>query len=124
MGDIFKLSTDQTILGSDGNVVANGQVHFYNRKTGEYAPIFGDAGLNVSLRQPVQADASGVLPAIYLDDAVAYRAVITDRHNDRIREIDEVRRERPGIKVLDGIDALKNYCGDDPFVLVATEGGC
>lgn len=124
MSDIFKLSTDQTILGLDGKIVTNGQVHFYNKKTGEYAPVYGDAGLSISLRQPVQADSSGVLPAIYLDDAVAYRAVITNRKNDRIREIDDVRRHRDGIKVLGGIDALKGFCGNDPFVMVATKGGC
>ncbi|HYI63814.1 MAG TPA: hypothetical protein VEW71_02900 [Allosphingosinicella sp.] len=118
------MSTDQTILGLDGKVVANGQVHFYDKKTGEYAPVFGDSGLSVSLRQPVQADSSGVLPAIYLDDAIAYRAVITDRKNNRVREIDDVRRLRDGIKVVGGIDALKRYCGEDPFVLVAAEGGC
>lgn len=124
MPDTFNLNTDQTILGLDGNAVANGQVHFYDRKTGEYAPVYGDAGRNVALRQPVQADSSGMLPAIYLDDAVAYRAVITDRDNNRIREIDDVRRHREGIKALDGIEALKRFCGNDPFVLVATEGGC
>jgi hypothetical protein len=124
MSDIFKLSTDQTILGLDGNVVANGQVHFYDKKSGEYAPVFGDAVLRVSLRQPVQADSSGVLPAIYLDDAIAYRVMITDRKNNRIREIDDVRRQRDGIKVLGGIDALKRFCGNDPFVLVASKGGC
>jgi hypothetical protein len=124
MSDIFKLSTDQTILGPDGQAVANGQIHFYDRKAGEYAPVYGDAGLTVSLRQPVQADSAGILPAIHLDDAIAYRALITDRDNNRIREIDDVRRHREGIKVLGGIDALKRYCGNDPFVLVAAEGGC
>lgn len=124
MSDIFKLSTDQTILGLDGSAVANGQVHFYDKKTGEYAPVFGDAALSVSLRQPVQADSSGILPAIYLDDAIDYRAVITDRKNNLIREIGDVRRDREGIKVLGGIDALKRYCGNDPFVMVVTKGGC
>lgn len=124
MSDIFALSTDQTILGPDGNRAANGQVHFYNKATGEYAPVYGDAGLSVSLRQPVQADSSGVLPLIYLDDAIAYRAVIADRKNNPIREIEDVRRHRPGIKVLGGIEALKRYCGNDPFVLVAAKGGC
>jgi hypothetical protein len=124
MADIFSLNTDQTILGPDGHAVANGQVHFYDRKTSEYAPVYGDARLSVTLRQPVQADSSGILPSIYLDDAIAYRAAITDRDNNRIREIDDVRRQREGIKVLAGIEALKRYCGDDPFVLVATKGGC
>lgn len=124
MSDIFNLSTDQTILGLDGNAVANGQVHFHDRKTGEYAPVYGDAGRTVALRQPVQADSSGILQAVYLDDAIAYRAVITDRENNRIREIDDVRRHREGVKVLDGIKALKHFCGNDPFVLVASKGGC
>ncbi|HEV7661686.1 MAG TPA: hypothetical protein VGO55_17740 [Allosphingosinicella sp.] len=124
MSDIFNLSTDQTILGLDGNAVANGQVHFYDRTTGDYAPVYGDAGLGVTLRQPVQADSGGVLPSIYLDDAIAYRAAITDRKNNPIREIGDVRRRRDGIKVLDGIDALKRFCGNDPFVLVTTKGGC
>jgi hypothetical protein len=124
MTDIFRLNTDQTILGHDGSIAANGQVHFYDRKTGEYAPVYGDAALSVSLRQPVQADVSGVLPPIYLDDAIAYRAVITDRKNSSIREIENVRRHREGIKVLGGVDALKRFCGPDPFVLVTTKGGC
>jgi len=124
MSDSFKLSADQTILGLDGNPVANGQIHFYNKKTGEYAPVYGDAGLTVSLRQPVQANSSGLLPPIYLDDTIAYRAVIADRQNDRIREIDDVRRHREGIKVLGGVEALRRYCGNDPFVLVAGEDGC
>jgi hypothetical protein len=124
MSDIFALGTDHTILGLDGNRAANGQVHFYDKATGEYAPVYGDAALRVALRQPVQADSSGVLPIIYLDDAIAYRAVIADRKNNPIRAIDDVRRHRPGIKVLDGVEALKRYCGHDPFVLVAGEGGC
>lgn len=124
MSDIFELGTDQTILGLDGTVAASGQVHFYDKKTGGYAPVYGDSGLTVALRQPVQADSAGVLPPIYLDDSVAYRAVIADRKNRRIREIDDVRRSRDGIKVLGGIDALKRFCGNDPFVLVATAGGC
>lgn len=124
MSDTFELGTDQTILGLDGTAAASGQVHFYDRKTGGYAPVYGDSGLTVALRQPVQADSAGVLPPIYLDDAIAYRAVVADRKNRRIREIDDVRRSRDGIKVLGGIDALKRFCGDDPFVLVATAGGC
>lgn len=124
MSDLFRLSADQTILGPDGNVVANGQVHFYDRKSGAYAPVYGDAAQKVSLRQPVQADSAGVLPPVYLDDSIAYRAVVTDRQNDRIREIDDVRRHREGIKVLTGVEALKRYCGEDPFVLVASQGGC
>lgn len=124
MSDLFRLSTDQTIFGLDGNMVPNGQVHFYDRKSGEYAPVYGDAALRVELRQPVQADSSGILPAVYLDDSVDYRALIADRENNRIREIDDVRRHREGIKVLGGIEALKRYCGNDPFVLVVAEGGC
>lgn len=124
MSEIFALNTDRTILGPEGHAVANGQVHFYDRKTGEYAPVYGDARLSVALRQPVQADSSGILPAVHLDDAIAYRAVITDRDNNRIREIDDVRRRREGIKVVGGVGALKRYCGDEPFVLVAGEGGC
>ena len=124
MSDIFELTTDRTLMGPDGHPIANGQIHFHDRKTGEYAPVYGDSGLTVALRQPVQADSSGVLPAIYLDDAVTYRAVITDRQNNRIREIDDVRGRREGIKVLGGIEALKRFCGNDPFVLVASKGGC
>ena len=124
MADIFRLDTDQIVFGRKGKVTANAQIHFYDRKTGDYAPVYGDSGLNVSLRQPVQADSAGVLQSVYLDDSISYRAVIADSNNNRIREIDDVRRERTGIKVLGAIDALKHYCGDDPFVLVAAAGGC
>lgn len=124
MSDIFKLTADQTILDHDGKIVENGQVHFFDKRSGGYAPVYGDTNLRVSLRQPVQADSAGVLPTIYLEDSIQYRAVITDRNNDRIREIDDVRRHREGIKVLHGITALKHYCGADPFVLVAGEDGC
>lgn len=124
MSDTFKLSTGQTILGIDGKPAANGQVHFYDKETGEYAPVYGDSGQSVTLRQPIQADSSGVLPTIYLDDAIAYRAVVTDRQNEGIRVIDDLRRHREGIKQLGGVEALKRYCGKDPFVLVASEDGC
>src|SRR4051812_37732462 len=124
MSDIFRLNTDQTILGVDGNALANGRVQFYDQKTGDCTPVYGDSGLAVSLQQPVQADSSGVLPPVYLDDAVAYRAVITDRESNPVREIGNVRRQRDGIKVLSGTEALKRFCGKDPFVLVASHGGC
>ena len=124
MTDLFRLTTDQTLLGSDGKAVANGQVHFYDKRTGQYAQVFGDAGGVVSLRQPVQADSDGVLPLVYLNDSTEYRAVIADAQNNRLREIGDVRRDREGIKVLNGVAELKSFCGEDPFVLVALDGGC
>jgi hypothetical protein len=124
MTDIFRLTTSQTLLGSDGKALSSGQVHFYDKKTGQYATVYGDAAKLVSLRQPVQADSDGVLPLVYLDDSTEYRAVITDSQNSRLREIGEVLRDREGIKVIHGLTGLKAYCGQDSLVLVTLNSGC
>ena len=124
MPDLFRLNTDRTLLGADGKAVANGQVHFYDHQHHRYAPVYGDPGRQVPLRQPVQADGDGVLPPIYLDDCTEYRVVIADAQNNRLRESTDIQRTSEGMKVLDSLEALKAYCGDDTLVLVADPQGC
>lgn len=124
MTHIFKPNMDNFLFGLNGQVLANGRVHFYNRQSGEYAPIFGDAGGKVPLRQPVQADSGGMLATIYLDDVTDYRVVISDADNNAIREMANPRTQDDGIKLLGGLAELQDYKGNSDLVLVQDEGGC
>lgn len=112
------------LYGADGHVVSNGLIHFYNRKSGDYAAVFGDSAQNVQLRQPVQADGSGMVPKVYLDDSTDYRVVIADAQNNPLREIADARDGSEGLKLLNGLAALRGYQGQSDLVLVQGENGC
>ena len=56
----------QTLLDSNGVITPTGSVRFYNAGTSTPRTVYSDSGLTTPIAQPVQADAAGRLPKIYL----------------------------------------------------------
>ena len=90
-------------FSSNGAPVPGARLNFYYTGTDTRAPIYSDAGLTVEHENPVVADASGKFPPIYLNDAVTYRVVQTDRNGAAIG--DAIDPYIPGT-ALKGQDAL------------------
>jgi hypothetical protein len=65
-------------LSASGLVVPGAQLFFYSTGTTTKLPVYSDAALTVELTNPVQANAAGVWPSIYLDDSLIYRVVLKD----------------------------------------------
>lgn len=75
-------------LDANGIVVPGALIYFY--ATGSTSPqtIYADSGLTTPLTNPVTANAAGVWPAIYLDDAVTYRVVLKDADGTTLDDSD------------------------------------
>src|SRR5262252_871618 len=56
----------QTLLDSNGIITPTGSVRFYNAGTSTPRTVYSDSGLTTPIAQPVQADAAGRLPKIYI----------------------------------------------------------
>jgi hypothetical protein len=65
-----------TVL-QDGVPVPGAKVYFTLSGTSTPHPVYTTSALSVELSNPVEADGTGLLPAIYFDD-VAYRVLVTD----------------------------------------------
>ena len=61
------------ILGPRGLPAGAAKVYFYYTNTTTLAPIYGDVALAVPLANPVETDALGLLPSIYLNTSITYR---------------------------------------------------
>lgn len=59
-------------LDSDGNPIPNVLLYVYQNLTTTLASVFSDEALTIPLTNPVPANSSGRLPAIWADDAVDY----------------------------------------------------
>lgn len=59
-------------LDSDGAPIPNARIFFYQNETDVLAPVFSDEALTVPLSNPVPANASGRIPAIWASDAITY----------------------------------------------------
>lgn len=75
-------------LSANGLVVTGAQLHFYLSGTTTRQAVFADAALTTELSNPVQANAAGVWPSIYLDETKVYRAVLTDSNGTVLDEQD------------------------------------
>lgn len=65
-------------LSISGEILPGATLTFYESGTTTPTDVYSDAGLTTPLTNPVVADASGEFPAIYLDPAVTYRALLHD----------------------------------------------
>ncbi len=60
----------------DGAIAPGGKAGFFLAGTVTQAAVYADSALTTELTNPVVADAEGVLPAIHLDPAVAYKVTV------------------------------------------------
>jgi len=65
-------------FSSNGAPVPGAKLYFYLTGTTTKTPIYTTDAMTTELTNPVEADASGMFPNIYLDDAVIYRVEQTD----------------------------------------------
>lgn len=66
------------VLIGDGAIKPGYKVSFFVTTTTTPAAVYTTSALNVAHTQPVEADAAGVLPPIYLVPTVVYKATVTD----------------------------------------------
>jgi hypothetical protein len=64
--------------------IPGAKIYFYITGTNTTTPIYADEALTVELANPLESDAAGRWPSIYLDDTVAYRVRITDSEDNTI----------------------------------------
>jgi hypothetical protein len=81
-------------LSSAGAILPNCYVQFYAAGTTDPADVYADGALTTPLSNPVVADASGEFPAIYLDPATTYRAILYDEDDVEIWDIDPLAPPR------------------------------
>lgn len=65
-------------LDLNGDPVAGAKLYFYDNLTTDLASIYTTAALTVAHPNPVTADAAGVFPSIFADDALIFSVAITD----------------------------------------------
>ncbi len=75
-------------LDANGIVVAGAKLYFYATETTTPQTIYADAGLTTPLTNPVEANAAGVWPSIYLDDSLTYRVYMVDAEDDELDDQD------------------------------------
>lgn len=73
---IFQLP--KAIPISSGVVLPGAKASFYLTTTTTPTPVYTTSARNVAHTQPVEADAAGVLPAIYLDPDIVYKVTLTN----------------------------------------------
>jgi hypothetical protein len=61
---------------------------FYVSGTSTLATIYGNSDLSATLPNPLAADATGFLPAIYLDPSVTYRRQLYDQYGTLLDDTD------------------------------------
>jgi hypothetical protein len=71
---IFSLPKE--VLFSGGVIQPGWKVSFFLTGTTTPTPVYTTSALSVTHTQPVQADSAGVMPAIYLDPSIAYKASV------------------------------------------------
>lgn len=60
-------------LSDSGAPLPGAYATFLLTSTDELAPIYADADLETPLDNPIEADAAGLFPVIYMDDELEYR---------------------------------------------------
>lgn len=75
---------------STGTIMPGAKVSFFLTTTSTPTPVYTTSALSVAHTQPVVADSAGVLPAIYLDPTITYKATITSSADVLLYTIDPV----------------------------------
>lgn len=71
-----------TTIWNAGALEAGALAHFYVSGTSTAANVYTDDSLGTAHEWPVEADANGIFPAIFLDPAVAYKVIFTPAGGD------------------------------------------
>jgi len=75
-------------LDANGIVVAGAKLYFYATGTTTPQAVYSDSGLTTPLTNPVEANAAGVWPTIYLNDALTYRVVLKTSGGSTLDDVD------------------------------------
>jgi hypothetical protein len=89
MPSVFQLP--RQVIFSSGEVQPNSFVYFTITGTTTPKPIYSDYSLSTQLANPIQADAVGRLPTIFLDTTTSrYRVRITDEDGNQLDQQDDI----------------------------------
>lgn len=75
-------------LTPSGAIMPGAKLTFYESGTTTPATVYADAALQTPLSNPVEADASGRFPPIYLDPLTTYRVLLHDADDVLIYDVD------------------------------------
>jgi hypothetical protein len=75
---------------ASGVIVPGARVSFFLTGTSTPTPVYTTSALSTTHTQPVEADAAGVLPPIYLDPTITYKATINTAADVLIYTVDPV----------------------------------
>jgi hypothetical protein len=79
---------------ADGAILPGAKLIFYESGTTTPVDTYADAALTTPNSNPVVADAGGEFAPIYLSDAVAYRAILTDADDVEQWDVDPLTAPR------------------------------
>jgi hypothetical protein len=71
MSDLFTLA-NQIPVQSSGSPYGSAKLYFYRAGTTTHQAVYTTAALSVAHDQPVQADANGVFPPIFLNPSASF----------------------------------------------------
>ena len=92
-------------LDLNGGPVAGAKLYFYDNETTTLKAIYTSAALNVALPNPVIANAAGVFPSIFADEAEEFSVAITDADDNPITGLRNRDNITPSLAFLDGVEA-------------------
>jgi hypothetical protein len=75
---------------ASGVIVPGARVSFFLTNTSTPTPVYTTSALSTTHTQPVEADAAGVLPTIYLDPTITYMATINTAADVLLYTVDPV----------------------------------
>lgn len=80
----------QTALDTAGVTLPGAKLYFYQSGTATPLATYSDDALSQSNTNPVEADAGGLFPAIFLQPSVDYKVILTDEDGNQLWEADPV----------------------------------
>lgn len=92
-------------LDLTGGPVPGAKLYFYENGTTTLKAIYTSAGLSVAHPNPVVANAAGVFPSIFADEAEEFSVAITDADGSPIGGLRNRDDIRPSLSFLDGVEA-------------------
>lgn len=98
-------------INANGITVPGAQLFFYSTGTTTKLPVYTTSALTTELTNPVEANAAGVWPAIYLDNTQVYRVVLKDADGVTLDDADPY--------LVDIVDTLTEDLQDIADIVVA-----
>lgn len=92
-------------LDLNGGPVAGAKLFFYENETTTLKAIYTSAALSVAHANPVIANAAGVFPSIFADEAEEFSVAITDADGNPISGLRNRDNITPSLAFLDGVEA-------------------